>query len=137
MSCSTAAAFCFLSCFFSNWRTKRGSFAFWVHSSRVPFAIASSRVSGLQALLIGFLLFNVLAVGALLGWAFISFDWVAGLFWMMAKSYVFVLVFVQMRATFPRVRVDQLMGFAWKWLLPAALINIFATAIAVSILANG
>ena len=56
---------------------------------------------------------------------------------MMAKSYLFVIVFVQMRATFPRVRVDQLMGFAWKWLLPAALLNIFATAMAVSMLANG
>ena len=60
----------------------------------------------------------------------------SGLVWMMAKTYVFVFIFVQMRATFPRVRVDQLMGFAWKWLLPAALINIFVTAIAVSILAN-
>ena len=102
----------------------------------LPFWLGSSRISALRALLIGFLLFNVLAVGAFLGWAFISFDWVVGLFWMSAKSYVFVLVFVQMRATFPRVRVDQLMSFAWKWLLPAALLNIFVTAIAVSILGN-
>ncbi len=103
----------------------------------LPFWLGSSRVSTLQALAIGFVLFNLVAVGALLGWAFISLDWVAGLFWMMAKSYLFVIVFVQMRATFPRVRVDQLMGFAWKWLLPAALLNIFATAMAVSIMANG
>jgi NADH:ubiquinone oxidoreductase subunit H len=103
----------------------------------LPFWLGSSRVSTLQALAIGFVLFNLVAVGALLVWAFISLDWVAGLFWMMAKSYLFVIVFVQMRATFPRVRVDQLMGFAWKWLLPAALLNIFATAMAVSIMANG
>jgi NADH-quinone oxidoreductase subunit H len=103
----------------------------------LPFRLGSSRVSTLQALAIGFTLFNLVAVGLLLGWAFISVEWVAGLFWMMAKSYLFVIVFVQMRATFPRVRVDQLMGFAWKWLLPAALLNIFATAIAVSMLANG
>jgi NADH:ubiquinone oxidoreductase subunit H len=102
----------------------------------LPFWLGSSRISALQALVLGFVLFNVLAVGAFLGWAFISFDWVAGLVWMMAKTYVFVLIFVQMRATFPRVRVDQLMGFAWKWLLPASLLNIFVTAIAVSILAN-
>jgi NADH:ubiquinone oxidoreductase subunit H len=102
----------------------------------LPFWLGSSRISALQALVIGFVLFNLLAGGALLGWAFISFDWVVGLFWMMAKSYVFVFVFVQMRATFPRVRVDQLMGFAWKWLLPASLLNIFATAVAVSILGN-
>jgi NADH-quinone oxidoreductase subunit H len=103
----------------------------------LPFWLLSSRISTLRALAIGFVLFNLLAVAALLGWAFISFDWVVGLFWMMIKSYVFVFIFVQMRATFPRVRVDQLMGFAWKWLLPAALLNIFVTAIAVSLVANG
>ena len=102
----------------------------------LPFWLASSRVSTLQALAIGFVLLNLLAGVALVGWAFISFDWVVGLVWMMVKSYVFVFIFVQMRATFPRVRVDQLMGFAWKWLLPAALVNIFVTAIAVSIVAS-
>ncbi len=102
----------------------------------LPFWLASSRISALQALAVGFVLFNVLAVGALLGWAFISFDWVVGLLWMSVKTYAFVIVFVQMRATFPRVRVDQLMGFAWKWLLPASLLNIFVTAIAVSILGS-
>jgi NADH:ubiquinone oxidoreductase subunit H len=103
----------------------------------LPFWLGSSRISALQALVIGFVLFNVLAVAAFLGWAFISFDWVVGLFWMMAKSYVFVFLFVQMRATFPRVRVDQLMSFAWKWLLPAALLNIFVTAIAVNLVGQG
>ncbi len=102
----------------------------------LPFRLARSRISTPQALVIGFVLFNLLAGAALVGWAFISFDWVVGLVWMMAKCYFFVFIFVQMRATFPRVRVDQLMGFAWKWLLPAALLNIFATAIAVSLVAN-
>ena len=58
-------------------------------------------------------------------------DWVAGLVWFMAKSFAFVYVFVWMRGTFPRVRIDQLMGFAWKWLLPAALLNLFVTAAAI------
>ena len=65
------------------------------------------------------------------GWAFISFDWVAGLLWFLGKSYVFVFIFVWMRGTLPRVRIDQLMGFAWKWLLPASLLNLFVTAAAV------
>jgi NADH:ubiquinone oxidoreductase subunit H len=32
------------------------------------------------------------------------------------------------------VRVDQLMGFAWKWLLPASLLNLFVTAAAIVVL---
>jgi NADH:ubiquinone oxidoreductase subunit H len=83
------------------------------------------------ALVIAFVLVNLLAVGAVAALLFVSFDWVVGLSWMIAKSFVFVFTFVWMRATLPRVRVDQLMGFAWKWLLPAALVNIFATAAAV------
>jgi NADH-quinone oxidoreductase subunit H len=75
------------------------------------------------------------AVTALIGLlGFIAFDWVAGLTWFMAKTYVFVFVFVWMRGTLPRVRVDQLMGFAWKWLLPASLLNLFVTATAVVLL---
>ena len=102
----------------------------------LPFWLLSSRVSTLRALVIGFVLFNLLIVGAFMGWAFISAAWVSGLVWMVLKTFVFVFIFVQMRGTLPRVRVDQLMSFAWKWLLPAALLNIFVTAIAVSILAN-
>ena len=102
----------------------------------VPFRLLSSRLSTLQALVIGFVLFNLLVVGAFMGWAFVSAEWVSGLAWMMLKTFLFVFIFVQMRGTLPRVRVDQLMSFAWKWLLPASLLNIFVTAIAVSILAN-
>jgi NADH-quinone oxidoreductase subunit H len=48
-----------------------------------------------------------------------------GIVWFLLKSFLLVALFVLMRATFPRVRMDQLMGFAWKWLMPAALVNIF------------
>ena len=60
-----------------------------------------------------------------------SWDWVAGLVWFMVKSFLFVFLFVWMRGTLPRVRIDQLMGFAWKWLLPASLLNLFITAAAI------
>jgi NADH:ubiquinone oxidoreductase subunit H len=102
----------------------------------LPFWLVSSRISTLRALVIGFVLFNLLIVAAFFGWAFVSAEWVSGLAWMMLKTFVFVFIFVQMRGTLPRVRVDQLMSFAWKWLLPASLLNIFVTATAVSILAN-
>lgn len=98
-----------------------------------PFWVLDSRLKGWQALVIGFVLFNLVAVAVVLGLAFASFDWVVGIVWFMAKSYVFVFAFVQMRATLPRVRIDQLMGFAWKWLTPAALLNLFVTAAAVVI----
>jgi NADH-quinone oxidoreductase subunit H len=87
-----------------------------------------------QALVIGFVLFNILAVAAVLGWAFVSLEWVAGLLWFMMKTYGFVFLFVWMRGTLPRVRIDQLMGFAWKWLLPASLLNLFVTAAAVLVI---
>jgi NADH-quinone oxidoreductase subunit H len=45
------------------------------------------------------------------------------------KTYALMFVLVWLRGTFPRLRVDQLMGFAWKFLLPLSLINILAAGI--------
>jgi len=52
-----------------------------------------------------------------------------GIFWFTAKTYGFVLVFMWIRATLPRLRIDQLMGFCWKVLIPLALVNIMVTAV--------
>ncbi|MFI5261412.1 MAG: NADH-quinone oxidoreductase subunit H [Candidatus Limnocylindrales bacterium] len=102
----------------------------------LPFWMLWTRLHFWQALILGFLLFNVLVGGAVLLWAAFSFDTVMGLFWFLGKTYVFVVIFVWMRATLPRVRIDQLMGFAWKWLLPASLANLFVTALAILIVAQ-
>jgi NADH-quinone oxidoreductase subunit H len=96
-----------------------------------PFYVGSSAIKWWQALVLGFVLFNLVVIVAIGGWAFISWDWVAGLLWFLGKSYFFVFTFVWMRGTLPRVRIDQLMGFAWKWLLPASLLNLFVTAAAL------
>jgi NADH-quinone oxidoreductase subunit H len=69
-------------------------------------------------------------------WLAITFPVVMGLLWFLAKAFFFVVVFIWLRATLPRVRIDQLMGLAWKWLLPAALLNIFLTAAAILVVAQ-
>lgn len=99
-----------------------------------PVWIASSRIKGWQALIAGFILANLFIVAIIGAWAYIGLDWVAGILWFMAKTYVFVFTFVWMRGTLPRVRIDQLMDFAWKWLLPAALLNLFVTATAIVVI---
>ena len=96
-----------------------------------PIWIASARVKGWQALLGGFVLANLFVMAVIGAVAYAGLDWVAGLVWFMGKTYVFVFTFVWMRGTLPRVRIDQLMDFAWKWLLPAALLNLFVTAAAI------
>ncbi|MFP5342216.1 MAG: complex I subunit 1/NuoH family protein [Candidatus Limnocylindria bacterium] len=97
----------------------------------VPFYVASSRIKGWQALIAGFLLANLFIGALVFAWAYIGLDWVAGVLWFMGKTYAFVFTFVWMRGTLPRVRIDQLMDFAWKWLLPVALLNLFVTAAAI------
>ena len=49
--------------------------------------------------------------------------------WFFAKTYALVFVLVWLRGTFPRLRVDQLMGLAWKGFLPLSLINILAAGL--------
>jgi NADH-quinone oxidoreductase subunit H len=96
-----------------------------------PVWLASPRIKGWHALVVGFVLAN-LFIGAIVGaWAYIGIEWVAGILWFMGKTYFLVFTFVWMRGTLPRVRIDQLMDFAWKWLLPAALLNLFVTAAAI------
>ena len=96
-----------------------------------PLWLISSRIKTWQALLGGFVLANLFIVGLIVGGAFISMAWVAGLLWFLLKTYVLVFTFVWMRGTLPRVRIDQLMNFAWKWLMELAFINIFITAGAI------
>jgi NADH-quinone oxidoreductase subunit H len=84
-----------------------------------------------KSLVVAFLLFNVIAMAVVGIWAFLSFEVVVGLFWFTLKAFTFAFIFVWMRGTLPRVRIDQLMGFAWKWLVEIALLNIFITAGAI------
>jgi NADH-quinone oxidoreductase subunit H len=49
--------------------------------------------------------------------------------WFFGKTFVLICVMIWFRGTFPRFRVDHLMGFAWKFLLPLTLINILLTGL--------
>ena len=51
-----------------------------------------------------------------------------GPIWLGLKVFLFFCLYVWLRATLPRFRYDQLMGLAWKLLLPLVLLNIVATA---------
>jgi len=51
--------------------------------------------------------------------------------WLIVKILFVFFIMVWTRATLPRVRIDQLMALAWKFMFPLALINLFVTAIEV------
>lgn len=52
---------------------------------------------------------------------------IIGFLWLMVKAYCLVLLFMWIRWTLPRVRIDQMMEFSWKALTPLALLNILWT----------
>jgi len=64
------------------------------------------------------------------GWHFPVLGFLGPL-WFVLKVFVFVAVFIWIRASVPRLRYDQLMRFGWKVLLPAATINAVITALLV------
>jgi NADH-quinone oxidoreductase subunit H len=60
------------------------------------------------------------------GWgAPLSFlTWVPSYLWFFAKLLTMIVVFIWVRGTLPRLRMDQLMNFAWRFMLPMALLNL-------------
>jgi NADH-quinone oxidoreductase subunit H len=51
-----------------------------------------------------------------------------GVLWFFGKMCFVWFVLLWIRATLPRLRVDQIMGLAWKFLFPMGLLNLFVTA---------
>jgi NADH-quinone oxidoreductase subunit H len=79
-------------------------------------------------------LFAVSGLGITLflgGWTapFSWLTWIPSWIWFFLKLATAVAVFIWIRGTVPRLRADQLMGFAWKFMLPMALWNIVVAAI--------
>jgi len=65
------------------------------------------------------------------GWTapFSFLTWIPSYVWFFGKLMALVCLFIWIRATLPRLRMDQLMNFAWKFMLPLALINIVVAGI--------
>jgi NADH-quinone oxidoreductase subunit H len=55
--------------------------------------------------------------------------WVPSWVWFFIKLLALIAVFIWVRGTLPRLRMDQLMGLAWKLMLPMALVNIIVAGL--------
>jgi NADH-quinone oxidoreductase subunit H len=55
--------------------------------------------------------------------------------WFLIKSFVFLYIFIWVRATLPRYRYDQLMRLGWKVLIPLAILNLLVTGLVKVLLA--
>jgi NADH-quinone oxidoreductase subunit H len=60
-------------------------------------------------------------------------SWLIPLFWFCAKTGGILFGFMWIRGTLPRFRYDQLMGFAWKFLFPVAMLNLLVTGFLVAL----
>ncbi len=65
------------------------------------------------------------------GWhaPFPFLDWVPSYLWFFGKLMALLCLFIWVRGTLPRLRMDQLMNFAWKFMLPMALLNIVVAGV--------
>jgi NADH-quinone oxidoreductase subunit H len=100
--------------------------------------------SGMKAgLFLAVELGNALLVGALVGTFFLGGytlfgleEWVPPYLILASKAIFGYFLFIWLRGTLPRFRIDQLMAFAWKYLIPLSIANVLVVAIEASIAAR-
>jgi NADH-quinone oxidoreductase subunit H len=79
---------------------------------------------------------HMIAIAALVTTLFLGGwlgPWLPGPLWFFIKVCAVIFFFIWERATYPRLRYDQIMKFGWKFLLPVALANVVATALVVAL----
>jgi NADH-quinone oxidoreductase subunit H len=79
-------------------------------------------------------MFSISALGTTLflgGWTapLAVLQFVPSWIWFFGKLFMSMFVFIWLRGTLPRLRQDQLMNFAWKFVLPMCLLNLFVAAL--------
>jgi len=77
---------------------------------------------------------ETLSVSAIASTLFLG-GWAGPIFpafiWLIIKIMAVFSVIMWVRATFPRLRIDQVMAFGWKFLLPLSMVNLLVTAVLV------
>ena len=79
-------------------------------------------------------MFSISGLGTTLflgGWSapFSWLGWIPSWIWFFSKLMLSIFVFIWLRGTLPRLRQDQLMNFAWKFVLPMTLLNLMVAAL--------
>jgi NADH-quinone oxidoreductase subunit H len=79
-------------------------------------------------------MFSISGLGAALflgGWSapFSFLTWVPSWIWFFSKLMLSIFIFIWLRGTLPRLRQDQLMNFAWKFVLPMTLLNLLVAGL--------
>jgi NADH-quinone oxidoreductase subunit H len=59
--------------------------------------------------------------------------WLPGPVWFFIKVMAMIFLFIWIRGTYPRMRYDHIMKFGWKFLFPAAILNVVITALVVAL----
>lgn len=85
---------------------------------------------------VGIILISSLTVALYFG-GWLGPDFLPPAVWFILKTFVFIVVFILLRASLPRPRYDQLMDFGWKILLPVTIINLMVTAAIVLYINEG
>ena len=59
-------------------------------------------------------------------------DYIPSFLWFLVKAVAVTFVMIWFKWTFPRLRIDQLLSFEWKYLMPLALVNLVLMVIVIA-----